>query len=68
MVNGEKIQGHAVTLALSPRYFHMLEFIRISSSYVNDILSYRAYRYTDRHTETHTDRWTDAHRHKDTRR
>ena len=61
VVNGEKFQSHAVTLTLigqcpcrtRPSYFHILQYVQVSSQLNHYFLSYRVHRQTDRHTDKH---------------
>ena len=63
MVNGEKFQSPAVTLTLirpcqcqiRPSYFHILQYVQVSSGLNHYCLSYRVHRHT------HTHRWEGGH-------
>ena len=61
VVNGEKFQSHAVTLPdnaqcqTHPSYFHILQYVQVSSGFNHYFLSYRVHRQTDRQTDTQTD-------------
>ena len=61
---GEKIQSYAVTLTLIGQcpmssYFHILQYVQVSSQLNHYFLSYRVHRQTDTHTDTQTDTQTD---------
>ena len=48
-----------------PSYFHILQYVQVSSGLNHYFVSYRVHRHTDRHTHTKTDpqthRQTDGH-------
>ena len=43
-----------------PSYFHILQYVQVSSQLNHYFLSYRVHRQTDTHTLRHTDRHTDG--------
>ena len=78
VVNGEKFQSHAMTLTLieqclmsnCPSYFHILQYVQVSSRLNHYFLSYhahtRTHTYTHTHAHTHTHTHTHAHTHTST--
>ena len=64
VVNGDKFQNQAVTLTYIDNalcqtclsYFHILQYVQVSSGLNHNFLSYRIHRQT--HTDTQTDTQT----------
>ena len=42
-----------------PRYFHILQYVQVSSQLNHYFFSYRVHRHTDTQTDRHADRQTD---------